>query len=77
LHQVSLLRRQRLLQQPDGGQNGVPFRRPRRVTLCQIGSQILDLELDFPDVAFQRASGQEPQEQDYCATTGDGGYRHH
>ncbi|OLD03979.1 MAG: hypothetical protein AUI89_00490 [Gemmatimonadetes bacterium 13_1_40CM_3_65_8] len=76
MDEVRLLRRQRLLQQPDGGQDGVPFRRPRRVTLRQIGSQILDLELDFPDVAFQRASGQEPQEQDYGATTGDGGYRH-
>jgi len=77
LHEVRLLRRQCLLQQPDGGQDGVPFRRPRGITLREIGAQILDLELDFPDVAFQRASGQEPQGQDYCVTTGDGGYRHH
>jgi len=36
----------------------------------------LDLELDFPDVALQRASGQEPQGQDDCVTTGDAGCRH-
>ena len=76
LHEVRLLRRQRLLQQPDGKQDGVAFRRPRRVTLCEISPQVLDLELDFPDVALQRASGQEPQGQDDCVTTGDAGCRH-
>jgi len=36
----------------------------------------LNLELDLPDVAFQGASGGEPQAQQQCVTTGDGDCHH-
>jgi hypothetical protein len=61
LHEIGLLRRERLLHQPDGGHHGVLLRRPCSVTLGDLGLQRLDLELDFPDVAFERAPGKEPQ----------------
>ena len=61
LHEIGLLRGERLLHQPDGGLDGVLLRRPCSVTLGDLGLQRLDLELDFPDVAFERAPGKEPQ----------------
>ena len=36
LHEIRLLGSQRLLQQPDGGHDRVPFRRPRRIALREI-----------------------------------------
>jgi len=36
LDEIRLLGGECLLQQPDGGQDGVPFRRPRRIALGEI-----------------------------------------
>ena len=53
-----------------------PFRRARRITRPEVASQGLDLELDFPDVAFEGAAGQEPQAQNEGATDDADCHRH-
>ena len=76
LHQVSLLRGERLLHGADGGQDGIPLRRPHRIASGRIAPKGLHLELDFPDVPFQGAAGDEPQRQDQRVTAGGDCRRH-
>ncbi len=61
LHQVGLLRRQLLLHRAEQDAHRVDFSGALAVRTGALPAQRLDLELDPPDVAFQRASGGEPQ----------------
>src|SRR6266571_2420925 len=61
LHQVRLLRRQLLLRRAKQRAHRVDFTGALAVGTGALDAQRFDLELDAPDVAFQRASGGEPQ----------------
>src|SRR3989449_1953742 len=64
LHQIGLLRRDRLLHGGEQFQHGVNLRGPVGIRPGGVGLQRRDLELDLPDITLEGAAGREPQAED-------------
>src|SRR5690348_10431639 len=64
LHQIVLLRGERLLDGRDGRQDAVPLRTTHRIGTGHLRLKSLDLETDLPDVALEGASGGHPEAEE-------------